>query len=249
MSWFSVNLAGALLLPPLNLIILGVTGLWLLGRHPKTGRGLLVVTTGLLYLLSTPFVAESLLKSLEAPPARLVVDDRIQAVVVLGGGTYVNAMEFGGHTAGRFTLERIRYAAYLHRLTGKPLLVTGGDPMDIGMAEAAQMKTVLASEFRVPVRWVEDASDNTRENADRSFAILGKEGVTDILLVTHAWHMPRAAGEFRRAGFHVTPAPTAFTTRFRTDVLTFVPTASALEKSRLFMHEIIGMMWYWLTRA
>jgi uncharacterized SAM-binding protein YcdF (DUF218 family) len=249
MSWLSVNLAGTLLLPPLNLIILGVIGVCLLGRYPKAGRGLLVVTIGLLYVLATPFVAENLLKSLEVLPARLVVDDKTQAIVVLGGGTYVNAMEFGGHTTGRFTLERIRYAAYLHRLTGKPLLLTGGDPMDIGMAEAVQMKTVLESEFGAPVRWVEDASDNTRENAIRSFAILGKEGVTDILLVTHAWHMPRAAAEFRHAGFHVTPAPTAFTTRFRTDALTFVPTTSALEKSRLFMHEIIGMMWYWLTRT
>lgn len=248
MDWFSVNLVSAFLLPPLNLVILGAIGVALLGRHAKAGKRVLVLTMGLLYVLATPFVAEGLLASLETAPARLVVDDRIQAVVVLGGGTYVHALEFGGHTTGRFTLERVRYAAYLYRQTGKPLLVTGGDPMNTGMTEAAQMKTVLEGEFGVPVRWVEDASDNTRENAVRSFAVLGKEGVTDILLVTHAWHMPRAAGEFSRAGFKVTPAPTAFTTRFRTDVLTFIPTTSALEKSRLFMHEIIGIMWYWLTR-
>lgn len=247
MDWFSANLVSAFLLPPLSLVILGAIGVSLLGRHTKAGKRLLVFTLGLLYVLATPFVAEGLLASLEAPPARLAVDNRIQAIVVLGGGTYVNALEFGGHTTGRFTLERIRYAAYLYRQTGKPLLITGGDSMDIGMTEAAQMKTVLEGEFEVPVRWVEDVSNNTRENAVRSFALLGKEGVTDILLVTHAWHMPRAAGEFRRAGFNVTPAPTAFTTRFRTNVLTFIPTTSALEKSRLFMHEIIGMMWYWLT--
>jgi uncharacterized SAM-binding protein YcdF (DUF218 family) len=43
--------------------------------------------------------------------------------------------------------------------------------------------------------------------------------------------MPRAAREFEQAGFKVTPAGTAYTTRDKTDVLSFVPTAAALQKS------------------
>ena len=49
---------------------------------------------------------------------------------------------------------------------------------------------------------------------------------------------------FQSAGFDVVPAPTAFTTRYRTDLLSFIPHAEALRGSRIFMHEIIGLLWY-----
>jgi uncharacterized SAM-binding protein YcdF (DUF218 family) len=106
------------------------------------------------------------------------------------------------------------------------------------------MKQVLEQEFNVPVRWVEDASDNTLENARLSRQLLKQEGITRIYLVTHAWHMARAVLSFQRAGFQVVPAPTAYTTRYRTDLLAFVPNAHALHDSRIFMHELIGMLWY-----
>jgi uncharacterized SAM-binding protein YcdF (DUF218 family) len=49
---------------------------------------------------------------------------------------------------------------------------------------------------------------------------------------------------FRQAGFEVVPAPTAYTTRNRTDLLSFLPNAEALRDSAIFMHEIIGLLWY-----
>ena len=106
------------------------------------------------------------------------------------------------------------------------------------------MKAALQQEFIVPVRWVEGDSDNTFENARLSYTLLESSGVRRIYLVSHAWHLPRAARAFRAAGFAVVPAPTAFTTRHHTDLLTFVPNADALRDSRWFMHEMIGMLWY-----
>ena len=145
---------------------------------------------------------------------------------------------------GRLSLERVRYAARLYRRTGKPILTTGGTEQGNGFSEAVQMKTVLEEEFLVPVSWVEKTSRNTRENAYKSFAILKKDGIDHIALVTHAWHMPRAIREFEQAGFNVTPAPTAFTTRYRTGLMSFIPTANALQKSWLYFHEIFGILWY-----
>lgn len=256
MGWFAANLISAFLLPPLNLILLGTAGVLLLKRHPKVGKVLVISTLTLLYLMSTPFVAETALQKLETLPVPDFVDTDIQAVVVLGGGTYFNAPEYDGHTVNRYSLERIRYAARLHRLTGKPILATGGAPSAIGGApsgnnfsEAAQMKAALEKEFQVPVKWIEETSDNTRKNAYKSFAILNADGVTRIALVTHAWHMPRAAREFEQAGFKITPAATTFTTRYTTDLFAFIPTAGALQKSRLFLHEVIGLLWYRLTPA
>ena len=246
MNWFTTNLISAFLLPPFNLILSGVAGVLLLKYRPWLGRMVLTITLVLFYLLSTPLIADALLQKLEAPSEFSLLEDA-QAIVVLGGGTYYRAPEYGGDTVGRFTLARIRYAAWLHHRTGKPILVTGGAPLGPGSSEAAQMKAVLEEEFRVPVEWMEETSSTTRENAYRSVEILEKLGISHIGLVTHAWHMPRAAREFEQAGFSVIPAATAYTTRYRTDLFAFLPSAAALQKSSLFFHEVIGILWYQLV--
>ena len=245
MSWFFTNLIGTILLPPLNLLLVAILGLWLWHKRPFLARALLGFSVGLLWLLSTPFFAETLLHGLEGKPGFL--DTRrpeADAIVVLGGGTYFHAPEYGADTVGRETLERLRYAAKLYRETLKPILVTGGTPLGNRVSEAQQMKQVLEHEFNVPVQWTEDGSDNTLENARLSRQVLKQARITRIYLVTHAWHMPRAASVFRAAGFEVVPAPTAYTTRFQTNFLAFVPNADALRDSRIFLHEIIGMLWY-----
>lgn len=249
MSWTATNLVSAFLLPPLNLILLGALGVLLLKHHPRLGRFLLASTLALLYLISTPIIVETMLQKFETPYVADSVDSEGQVIVVLGGGTYFNAVEYGGDTVNRYSLERIRYAAHLYQLTGKLILVTGGAPLGNATSEAEQMKSVLENEFMTPVKWVEGTSNNTHENAYKSYEILKKDGITHIMLVTHAWHMPRAVKEFERAGFQVTPAPTAFTTRYRTDGLAYLPTASALQQSRIFIHEVIGMLWYRLLPA
>ncbi len=245
MSWFFTNLIGTIMLPPLNLLLVAVLGLWLWHKRPLIARALLVFSVGLLWLLSTPFFAEALLHGLEGNP-RILETRRPEAnaIVVLGGGTYFHAPEYGGDTVGRETLERLRYAARLYRETLKPILVTGGAPLGNRVSEAQQMKQVLEHEFNVPVQWTEDSSDNTLENARLSRQVLKQAGISRIYLVTHAWHMPRAMQVFQAAGFEVVPAPTAYTTRYRTDLLAFVPNAEALRDSRIFLHEVIGMLWY-----
>jgi uncharacterized SAM-binding protein YcdF (DUF218 family) len=142
------------------------------------------------------------------------------------------------------TLARLRYGAKLQRETGKPILVTGGKPLGNSISEAQQMRIALEQDFRVPVRWTEDESDNTFENAHHSFRILQQAGIRKIYLVTHAWHIPRSAEIFRRAGFEVVEAPTAFTTRYQIDLLAFLPRAESLHDSKIFIHEVIGLLWY-----
>lgn len=245
MSWFITNFIAAFLLPPLNLLLPAALGLWLWHKRPVLARALLTASFALLWLLSTPFVSDAMLRALEGEPHAVdTKTDKADAIVVLGGGTYFIAPEFGGDTAGSYTLVRLRYGARLQRETGLPLLVTGGKPLGNDEPEAAQMKRVLEQEFGVPVKWTENASNTTLENARLSRELLAKEGVQRIYLVTHAWHMPRAARVFRQAGFEVIPAPTAFTTRYRTDLLTFLPDAHALRDSRIALHEMIGMVWY-----
>jgi uncharacterized SAM-binding protein YcdF (DUF218 family) len=251
MSWFITNSFATLLLPPFDLLLIGLAGWLLWHKRPKLSRTLIASALGSFWLLSTPYFAEYCLKSLEQRYAPLVLDAPpvADAIVVLGGGTYFHAPEYGGDTVSRETLLRLRYAAALYRRTGKPILVTGGKPRNNALSEAAQMKTVLEQEFHIPVRWVEDSSDNTMENARNSVAILQRGGISSIYLVTHAWHMPRAVHSFEATDIEIVPAPTAYTTRYRTDLLAFLPRTESLQDSKLFLHELIGMLWYKLKNG
>lgn len=247
MSWLITNLVSAVLLPPLNLLIVTGLGLWLWHKRPAVARVLIFTAFATLWALSTPYVSDALMHQLEGAPSAIDTHQQpADAIVVLGGGSNFYATEYAGDTVNKETLERLRFAAKLQRETDKPILVSGGKPRGNTHAEGAQMRQVLEQEFHVPVRWVESESDNTLENARFSRALLKEAGITRIYLVTHAWHMPRAAHAFQHAGFDVVRSPTAYTTRYNTTALTFVPSAVALFDSYWYMHEMIGLLWYQL---
>lgn len=244
MSWFVTNTIAALLLPPLSLLLLLALGLFLLYRRRRFAWPLIAAAFLLLWLAATPYVADGGLHLLESRTAPLGKQDA-DAIVILGGGTYFHAPEYGGQdTVSEGALLRLRYGARLQRATGKPILVTGGKPLGNSLPEAQQMKAALEQDFGVPVRWTEDDSNNTYENAHYSFRILQQAGIRKVYLVTHAWHMPRAAEVFRRAGFEVVEAPLAFTTRYHTDLFAFLPRGNAMRDSQIFVHELIGLLWY-----
>lgn len=240
-SWELTNALALLLIPPGSLLLIAGYGLIIARRRPRAGKFLIGVAMLALYVLSTNYAADRLLQTLEPEPRDLLADRRGQAIVVLGGGKYFSAPEYGGtDTVKAQTLVRLRYAARLHHATGKPILVTGGSPEGSATAEAAAMKIVLENEFKAPVGWTENNANNTLENARLSHRILNAAGVRTIYLVTHGWHMPRAKLAFEHAGFEVIPAPTGFTTGYRLTVLDFMPSAYALHNSSRFMHEVIG---------
>lgn len=236
----------ALLLPPGGLLILGFLGLWILRKRKRLGATLIAAALGLMYLFSMPLFSSWAL-SLLCPA---YVDPRshasVQAIVVLAGGTHGFASEYGADTVNFATLLRVRYAARLHALTGKPILVSGGRATAVATSEAAQMRALLADEFRVPVRWIEDRSRNTLANALESRQVLAPLAITRIYLVTHAWHMPRSRLAFEHAGFDVVPAPTEFATVENIGVHDFLPRPLALLNSYYFFHEVIGYAWYWI---
>ena len=182
-----------------------------------------------------------------------VLDDKppvADAIVILSGGTYFRAPEYGGKdTVSGFVLERLRYGVKLQREVGKPILVTGGKPLGGSTAEALLMKSVLEQDFHVPVHWVEIDSNNTYESALNSFQTLQHAGINRIYLVTHAWHMPRAAEIFRQVGFEVIEAPMAFSTRYEINLLAFLPRAESLQDSKIVVHELIGLLWYQLKSS
>ena len=246
MEWQIVNSIAALLLPPGCLLALAVLGALASRRLPRLGRSLVGLSLVLLYAFSTPYLANRLVEALEPSERNPLADRSGEAIVVLGGGAYFAAPEYGRDTVGTFTLARLRYAAHLHRELGKPILVTGGAPLRTAGSEAELMEQALLGDFRIAARWSETESRNTLENARYSHRILSAAGVRRIYLVTSAWHMPRARLAFERVGFSVIPAATGFRSRLALTVVDFLPNASALSSISWVFHELIGMGWYHL---
>ncbi len=240
----------SLLLPPGNCFFMAGGG-WLLGlRRPLLGRAVIIASAVLLYSLCTPIVSGAFLRTLEsAPPLSLEEEfNDVGAIVVLSAELYIGAPDFGGDTVGSLTLERLRYAALAHRATGIPILVTRGRIRRSDKTLGVAMRDTLSDEFRIPVRWVEEESRNTRENAVNSAALLLHEGVGKIILVTHAWHMPRSVAVFEAAGLTVLPGPTTFESPEPFRVTHLLPSASALGRSAFATHEWLGRAWYALRR-
>jgi len=241
-----------LILPPAAPIVLGFFGVILAVRWRRGGLAVVGAALLLGYVLSTQAVGTMLLASLEegVRPLGVIPDGEQapQAIVVLSAELQMSAPEYGGQTVGPLTLQRVRYAARLQRASGLPVLVSGGRMIASHRTLAEAMAEALEQDFRVPVRWTEPGSGDTWENAANSAAVLRPEGVRRVLLVTHAWHMPRAVEAFRHAGLEVVQAPTGFTAEGPFRVYSLVPSAAGLQKSYWALHELVGRLYYRIAR-
>ena len=239
-------LATAVVVPPLNLLPLGLAGLALSWRWPRVGRSLIAISLLGLLFFSLPVTSRSLIAALEwnlpqAPPATPPA-----AIVILSGdaGYGTDAGLEPGSGIGALTFERMRAGALLQRRTGLPVLVSGG-ALEPGVEPiAAQMARSLHDEFGVTVRWIEPASDDTWQNAQFSAAMLHAAGINSVYLVTHAWHIRRAAMAFARFGIATTPAPLRFDRPPRFAFDEFLPHASSVLNSYFALHEWIGIFYY-----
>ncbi len=230
----------ALLLPPVNFLVPCAAGLLLWRRRPRAAWWLLTAGFAGLLVLSLPIVSRALIMSLETnlpmmPPA----DDPPGAIVILSAEALRNN---GVLEPGPLTLERLRFGAALHRSTGLPILVTGGkaeDDHDGTLAET--MVRSLHDDFNVPVRWVEDVSQDTRENAAFSAPLLLRDGIRSAYVVTHAWHIKRSVLAFAGAGIAVTAAPVRMDEGSEGRLSDFVPRARSWQDSYWALHEWAGI--------
>ncbi|MEE4245016.1 MAG: YdcF family protein [Kangiellaceae bacterium] len=242
---FTKYLAKSLLLPPgINLLLALIA--WLLWKvKRRLGRSLLLLSATSLFAFSIPSVAYNLMESLQSTPAlstsqikQLINPAEPITIVVLGAGRRAKAPEYSDIDTINFrTLERLRYAAQLHRQTGFPILVSGGTRHGSGPAEAILMNQSLTEDFNVEVHWLEARGQTTNENARLSAEILHMQNIRKIILVTHAWHIERAKSAFLKHNINVVSAPTGFILAAKNDQLDFLPSSYALHISYLALYE------------
>ena len=232
------------LIPPIGFMWLIAAGLVLRQRWTRLGNAMVGLAAFGLLVFSVPAVSYSLLAlGMVDAPNPMEQDLRSAAIVVLSGDVRRGATEYGGTTVGPLSLERLRYAAQLQKKTGLPVLASGG-PIAYGDLPLARlMAKVLVEEFGLPEVWIEDRSRNTAENANFSAAFLEPRAICTVVLVTHAWHMRRAAAAFRREGLRVVPAPTLPPWQPRS-YRRFLPSLQALDRSFFGVHELLGGAFY-----
>lgn len=113
----------------------------------------------------------------------------------------------------------------------------------------AGLAGVFYTELGMDVKHVtlESKARNTRENARQVAALLGERCKKPWLLVTSAWHMPRAMAEFQAVGCNVAAYPVDFRTGGETS-WTEYSMAGSLMAWQTALHEYLGMLVYGLTR-
>jgi uncharacterized SAM-binding protein YcdF (DUF218 family) len=161
------------------------------------------------------------------------------------------APDYGGPDLTPHAHERLRYGAWLARQTRLPLAYSGGighGAVDHGVTEAEAARQALARDRGPPLRWAEDRSRDTNENAAYSVAMLQADGIGRIVLVTHDFHQPRALAGFRRAiarsgrPMELVPAPMGQRVAPSGRVFDFLPTGDGLQRSTWVLHEWVGRL-------
>jgi len=221
----------------------------------KRRRLLLAAALVLLYLASLPVVANALIGRLESGyrPQTIAGCPPADAVIVLGGilghsqpgmdypawGDQVDRFMVGvalvrAGKAGSIVFSRACFPWIKTR-------VTEGDVLRVQAIAAG-----VPAEKIVLTPLVGDTADEARAAA----ALCREHGWKHVLLVTAAWHMPRAAWLFRRAGVDFTPFPVGFQTDSRQSLtlLDFLPRADALMTTEMTLREYYGRIYYWVFR-
>jgi uncharacterized SAM-binding protein YcdF (DUF218 family) len=240
---------------PSNLVIsIGILGLLLLPtRLARAGRALAFASLIMLAILGLSPVGNALIIPLEERfPRWDATRGAPDGIIVLGGAISPDVSAARDEVALNEAAERLTVVAELaRRYPAARILFSGGSGAliyDAG-AEAAFALRVLEG-LGIPRARItlEDRSRNTVENAVLSKAIARPKPGERWLLVTSAYHLPRAVGVFRKAGFAVEAYPVDWRTRGAEDALRpFATVGDGLRRSDTAVREWVGLAAYWLT--
>lgn len=244
------KILSTLLNPLVWVALLLCCGVLLLYVSPRIGRRFCVGALVLLLAIGWVPLPEAMLRHLESQHAAPTGDlSGFAGMVVLGGafasngGRHVTPIALG--CAGERVVEPI---PFMNKYPHMRLLFTGGSSSilraDAPEADAAQLYFERMGMDASRLQF-ERQSRNTHENATYGARTVGAEAVgKPWLLVTSAWHMPRAYATFVKAGWNVTPYPVDFVTDIEVDWMRY-SLASGLEVWQLAIREYVGYAAYW----
>lgn len=255
MLFVTSKLLSVITQPIFLLALWWLLALLFMARRPRVAMPMLWVGLVVLGMLGFRAVPDALLRPLENryPVPLVPLIERHAGVIVLGGAldhpaSYLAHQQVPlGESAERMTVP----VGLMRQYPKLELVFSGGEGrlLTTGITESALAKAFY-QEQGVDMRRVvlEDGSRNTRENARHVAQLLGQRcSQVPWLLVTSAWHMPRAAREFEAVGCRITPYPVDFRTGASTPWTEYAM-AESLMRWQVALHEWLGLLVYGLTR-
>jgi uncharacterized SAM-binding protein YcdF (DUF218 family) len=241
-------------LQPTNVLIMGgLVGLVLsLTRRPRGGRVLMAAALVGIAVAGFSPLGSWIILPLEERFALPDPAEEPDGIVVLGGSFDTHVSLERGTVSLTDAAERLTTMVELARRYPSARLVFSGGAADFlvsGMREADVARQMLEGAGVDTARVTfEDRSRNTWQNA-----ILTRELITPgpdevWWLITSAYHMPRAVGAFRQAGFRVGAYPVDFRTSGRDDLaVPFSKASEGLRRVDIAVREWIGLVVYRVT--
>lgn len=230
----------------------GIVFLWL--KYRKTAALFLTAGFGIIVLFGFLPGGNVLVLPLEQRFATRVPDvpqEKISGIILLGGFEDGAITDRRGGLALNESAERLTETLRLARaLPDAKVIFTGGSGSLLGgVGMGPDIARFFIDAGIDPSRIViENRSRNTHESAALTKALVNPDSSDNWLLVTSAYHMPRAVGVFRKAGYNVVPYPVDFRTRGRRDAMRpFDSISAGLQRTDLAVKEWIGLLAYWMS--
>jgi len=231
------------------LLILLAVGVWrLVTSRRRKGMALIGFVLVVGVLLAVQPIADLPLMPLENRfPILRTLPAKVDGIILLGGAVDPErTAEYDqvalNQSAARVT-ETLRLAL---RYPAARIVLSGGvgGLLREPITEAAATARLLTELGVAPNRLViEDRSRTTHENAVFSKQIVDPKPGEVWILITSAYHMPRAVGCFRRVGWPVVPDPVDFEATHRLHI----SLAAGLATANVAAHEWLGLVAYYIA--
>ena len=233
-------------LSPLHWIVILLIAAYLL-RRPSVKRTLRIIAVILFLIFTSPLLLEWYAGKWQPKPV-LIAQGKLYSCGIVPGGFASPDAAGNGYFNG--TADRFIQALKLYKLGNiSHILVCGGNGKQNkkNFQEAAFVKKELVV-MGVPdsVIYVEDGSNNTADNAINANKILDSNQLKPpYLLITSAYHLPRATLLFAKAGVPTDGFPCNYISRKgRLSIFSFIPNIGLLFTWDYFLKEAAGYAWY-----
>src|SRR4029077_2848549 len=249
MTFIFGKLVWALLQPGNLLLLCLLAGMLLLLRGRRRGELLVVLSAiGLLLLAVAPIGPAMMLVLEQRFPRPATLPSRIDGILVLGGAVDPRLSLAYGEAVFNGSIARVLGGVALarHHPEAKLALVGGeGEVIPIGFAESRATKGFVIEEG-IPAAQliIEERSRSTHENAVFAKEMIRPAAGQNWILVTSAFHMPRAVGAFRAVDWPVIPYPVDFKVDPRPGLRANFSLVDGLGSSTIAGKEWAGLLGY-----
>ena len=251
--FFIISKILGFMVDPFNLVtLLLLFGLAFLLKKSVVGRKLICIGIVMLFICGSNCVPMYCISILENRIPASNIPDEIDGIIVLTGMVNMKSSRAKLVELSSSADRIINGIILAQKHPQAKLIITGGTGSLIqneSLKEADYLKRLsIALGVKEQRILIERESRNTHEHTEKLAKLIPKDGIW--ILVTSAYHMPRALGCFRESGFNVLPYPVDYQNKLDRytwlNLSTFWPSTGNFQKITKALHEWVGLVFYHL---